>query len=55
MRALFLILGPGIRAGAIVPEVSNVDVYPLMTDLLGLRAASDIDGRPGHIKALVSH
>jgi predicted AlkP superfamily pyrophosphatase or phosphodiesterase len=55
MRALFLILGPGIRAGAIVPEVSNVDVYPLMTDLLGLRAASDIDGRPGHIKALVSN
>jgi hypothetical protein len=53
MRAFFLILGPGVRAGAIVPEVRNVDVYPLMTELLGIRPANDIDGRPGHIKALV--
>jgi predicted AlkP superfamily pyrophosphatase or phosphodiesterase len=55
MRALFLILGPGIRAGTIVPEVNNVDVYPLMTELLGIPPAAGIDGRPGHIKALVSN
>jgi len=54
MRALFLIVGPGIRQGAIVEEVSNVDVYPLMTELLGIRAASDVDGRRGHIRSLVS-
>ena len=53
MRALFLILGPGIREGAIVREVQNVDVYPLLTELLGLRPATGIDGRPGAIGALV--
>jgi predicted AlkP superfamily pyrophosphatase or phosphodiesterase len=53
MRAFFLILGPGVRAGAIVPEVHNVDVYPLITELLGIHPANDIDGRPGQIKALV--
>ena len=53
MQALFAISGPDIRADAIVPEVENVDVYPLMTELLGLRAAEGIDGRPGRIRALV--
>jgi predicted AlkP superfamily pyrophosphatase or phosphodiesterase len=53
MRAIFLILGPGIREGALVDEVNNVDVYPLMTELLGLAPAADIDGRAGTIGALV--
>ena len=54
MRALFLIMGPGIPGGAIIPEVDNVDVYPLMAELLGITPASDIDGRRGHIRALLS-
>ena len=49
MRATFLAMGPGIRAGVTVDEVENVDVYPLMTELLGLRAAAGIDGRAGRI------
>ena len=53
MRALFLIMGPDIRQGALVGEVSNVDVYPLMAELLGLQPAPDIDGRPGVIGSLV--
>jgi len=53
MRAVFLIAGPGIRKGATIPEVENVDVYPLMTELLGLTPALGIDGRAGRIGALV--
>lgn len=53
MRALFLISGPGIRAGALIDEVQNVDVYPLMAELLQLRPASAIDGRPGRIRQLI--
>jgi predicted AlkP superfamily pyrophosphatase or phosphodiesterase len=53
MRAVFLIMGPGIREGALIDEVNNVDVYPLMTELLGLPPAADIDGRAGAIGALV--
>jgi predicted AlkP superfamily pyrophosphatase or phosphodiesterase len=37
MRALFLAHGPGFRRHAVVPEFPNVDVYPLMTRLLGLK------------------
>jgi predicted AlkP superfamily pyrophosphatase or phosphodiesterase len=53
MRAVFLLVGPGIRQGALVPEVNNVDVYPLMTELLGLEPAAGIDGTPGAIGTLV--
>jgi hypothetical protein len=53
MRAIFLIAGPGIRRGITIPEVENVDVYPLMTELLGLQPATGIDGRAGRIGALV--
>jgi predicted AlkP superfamily pyrophosphatase or phosphodiesterase len=53
MRAIFLIAGPGIRKGVTIPEVENVDVYPLMTELLGLKPAAGIDGRAGRISALV--
>jgi predicted AlkP superfamily pyrophosphatase or phosphodiesterase len=49
MRAIFLMTGPGIREGALIDEVRNVDVYPLMTELLGLKPAGDIDGRGGVI------
>jgi alkaline phosphatase D len=49
MKALFLVTGPRIRAGASIPEVRNVDVYPFLTELLGLTAAEDIDGQPGAI------
>jgi predicted AlkP superfamily pyrophosphatase or phosphodiesterase len=53
MKALFVISGPGIAQGRTVPAVDNLDVYPLMTELLGLRAADGIDGRAGRIRALV--
>jgi predicted AlkP superfamily pyrophosphatase or phosphodiesterase len=53
MRAFFLISGPGIREGAVVDEVRNVDVYPLMAELLQLRTASGIDGEAGRIRKAV--
>ena len=53
MRAMFLITGPGIREGALIDDVQNVDVYPLMTELLGLQPAGDLDGRAGVIRALI--
>jgi predicted AlkP superfamily pyrophosphatase or phosphodiesterase len=54
MHALFAISGPDIPAGITIPQVETVDVYHLMTDLLGLRAAEAIDSRPGHIRSLIS-
>lgn len=54
MQALFVIVGPDIPADVTLPVVENIDVYPLMTELLGLRVADDIDGRAGRIRALIS-
>jgi len=38
MRALFIAHGPDFRRGLVVPAFDNVDVYPLLTHLLGIRA-----------------
>jgi predicted AlkP superfamily pyrophosphatase or phosphodiesterase len=53
MHAMFLVVGPDIRAGATVEEVNNVDVYPFLTELLELQPAREIDGRAGWISARV--
>lgn len=52
MRALFVAHGPAFRAGMVVPEFSNVDVYPLMTHLLGLRPAAN-DGDYNAVKDML--
>lgn len=44
MRALFVASGPGVAVGAEVAPFDNVHVYPLITHLLGLEPAADIDG-----------
>ena len=54
MHALFMIAGPDLPSGTRIPTIDNVDVYSLMTELLGLRSASGIDGRPGRIRALMA-
>ena len=53
MRAVFLAMGPTINPGLVIDPVDNVDVYPFMTELLGLRAAPGIDGQPGRIGSMV--
>jgi predicted AlkP superfamily pyrophosphatase or phosphodiesterase len=53
MQATFLVAGPGVRAGAAIPPVNNVDVYPFLTELLGLRPAAGIDGRASVVRELV--
>jgi len=39
MRALFVAHGPAFRRGLLVPEFDNVDVYPLLAKILGIRPA----------------
>ena len=45
MRALFIARGPAFRQGVRLPPFDNVDVYPLLTRLIGVQAA-DNDGNP---------
>ena len=43
MTALFIAHGPAFRPGTL-PAFDNVDVYPLLRDLLGLKPARGVDG-----------
>jgi predicted AlkP superfamily pyrophosphatase or phosphodiesterase len=47
MRAVFVAAGPDIAQGVRLPVFDNVDVYPLLTRLLGVKGEpSDGDVRP---------
>jgi len=52
MRALFIAHGPAFRRHALVPAFPNVDVYPLMTHLLGIPAAAN-DGSYDAVKQML--
>ena len=52
MQALFVAHGPAFRVGAKVPAFPNVDVYPLMTHLLGIPAATN-DGDYDAVKGML--
>ena len=40
MKAIFYAVGPDIRAGVEVPPFENVHLYPLITEILGLKIGS---------------
>lgn len=44
MRALFIAEGPAFRSGVTLPVFDNVDVYPLLCDLIGIAPVADVDG-----------
>ncbi len=52
MQAIFIAHGPAFRAGAKVSAFPNVDVYPLMTHLLGLPATAN-DGNYDVVKGML--
>ena len=41
MDALFVAHGPAFRRGYVQPAFDNVDVYPLMAQVLGIDAAAE--------------
>jgi predicted AlkP superfamily pyrophosphatase or phosphodiesterase len=52
MAALFVAHGPAFRRGAVVPMFDNVDVYPLLARLVGIRPAAN-DGNPATGRAML--
>jgi predicted AlkP superfamily pyrophosphatase or phosphodiesterase len=45
MQATFLAWGPAFKEGVKIPAFENVNVYPLVTTILGLNYTEEIDGR----------
>jgi predicted AlkP superfamily pyrophosphatase or phosphodiesterase len=54
MAALFLAHGPAFRPGTRLPAFDNVDVHPLMAQLLGLKAPLD-DGTAQVFAPVLAH
>lgn len=52
MHGIFLVKGPGIRAGTRLPRLEGVDIYPFMARVLGLESAPGIEGDPEALAAL---
>lgn len=52
MRALFVAHGPAFKRGLVVPEFDNVDVYPLLAHVLGIKARAG-DGNYGDVRAML--
>ncbi|HYC53308.1 MAG TPA: ectonucleotide pyrophosphatase/phosphodiesterase [Gemmatimonadaceae bacterium] len=53
MAALFVARGPNIPAGREIGAFENIDVYPWLTELLGLKPARGIDGKRGRLARLI--
>lgn len=54
MAALFIASGPGIRPLGPLPAFDNVDVAPLLRDLLGLPQAAGLDGNDAPFRAALA-
>jgi predicted AlkP superfamily pyrophosphatase or phosphodiesterase len=53
MAAIFLAHGPAFRSGVVLPAFDNVDVYPLLARLMGLRPLAN-DGRLAPLEAALA-
>ena len=54
MHALFIAKGPGIPRGRVIGAFENVDIYPFITELLGLRSAGQLDGKSRRLLRLIN-
>ncbi len=50
---MFIGQGPGFRRGVVTPTTDNVDVYAVLTDLLGVKPEPNDGGRALAEAALV--
>ena len=53
MKAIFFAVGPDIRTGVTLPSFENVDVYPLIARILGLRIGA-IDGQLAPVEPVLT-
>ncbi len=53
MGALFVAHGPAFKSGLVVPEFDNVDVYPLLTRILGIKPEPN-DGNFADVAGMLS-
>jgi predicted AlkP superfamily pyrophosphatase or phosphodiesterase len=53
MHGIFLAAGPRLPKGKTIATVSNLDIYPMMMEILGLPPTTRIDGNPSTLTDLL--
>lgn len=53
MHATFMAWGPAFKKGIEVPAFENVNVYPLITNILGLDYYGELDGKAETLKSIL--
>ncbi|MGI9295961.1 MAG: hypothetical protein ACR2PS_18410, partial [Pseudomonadales bacterium] len=53
MHGIFIAAGPRLPKGVLIPPIDNVDVYPLMMEVLELPVSTPIDGNPNTLRDLL--
>jgi len=54
MHGIFLAKGPRLPQGKVIPPLNNVDVYPLLMEILDLPITTPIDGDPNTLIKLLA-
>ncbi|MBI3349411.1 MAG: alkaline phosphatase family protein [Burkholderiales bacterium] len=54
MNSLFIANGPAFGTGRVLPNFENIEVYPLLRQLMGLPAATGVDGNGAVFRSAVS-
>jgi predicted AlkP superfamily pyrophosphatase or phosphodiesterase len=50
MYGIFLVSGPGIKKGTIIAPFENIQIFPFLTEVLGLKSPPGIDGKAGWLR-----
>jgi hypothetical protein len=50
MHGIFFAIGPDFKTGYTCGTINNIDIYPLLAELLGIYANQKIDGKLDNIK-----
>ncbi|MEM9209471.1 MAG: alkaline phosphatase family protein, partial [Pseudomonadota bacterium] len=53
MHGHFSVYGPRLEAGTEIPAFENIDVYPFIMEILGLKITGRIDGNPATLVPLL--
>lgn len=53
MKGIFYAWGPRVKKGLVVPEFSNIHIYPFLCYLLGLTPPDEIQGDPNVLRDIV--
>jgi len=53
MKATFFAWGNQFKNNTVIDEFENVNVYPVVAEILGLKIEQPIDGKLRHIKKIL--